>query len=91
MLCVFFLLDGSWGKGFISFVEHTYGCQPKNRGGPKTPQIIPCLIGFGTIIFTIHFGGVSRAMDASRLFGGWLCAPVCVCRVCVFVVFCSTG
>ncbi len=30
-----------------------YGCQPKNNG--KTPQIIPCLIGF-SIIFTIHFG-----------------------------------
>ena len=26
----------------------------KNRGG-ENPQIIPCLIGFGTIIFTIHF------------------------------------
>ena len=21
------------------------------------PQIIPCLIGFGTMFFTIHFGG----------------------------------
>ncbi len=31
-----------------------YACQPKNRGG-KTPQIIHLFIGFGTIIFTIHF------------------------------------
>ena len=28
----------------------------KNRGG-FTPQIIHLFIGFGTIIFTIHFGG----------------------------------
>ena len=30
------------------------GVNPKI--GVFTPQIIPCLIGFGTIIFTIHFG-----------------------------------
>ncbi len=33
--------------------KHTYGCQPKNRGGPHKSSI---LIGF-SIIFTIHFGG----------------------------------
>ena len=34
-----------------------YGCFLKNRGSFGTPQIIHGLIGFGTMIFTIHFGG----------------------------------
>ena len=35
------------------------GVEPPKKGGlwVLAPQIIPCLIGFGTIIFTIHFGG----------------------------------
>ena len=33
------------------------GCQPKNRG-VKPPKSFHFFIGFGTIIFTIHFGGV---------------------------------
>ena len=32
------------------------GVEPK-IGGKFTPQIIHLFIGFGTIIFTIHFGG----------------------------------
>ena len=32
------------------------GCQPKKNG--KTPQIIHLFIGF-SIVFTIHFGGVT--------------------------------
>ncbi len=41
----------------------------KNRGG-FTPQIIPCLIGFGTIIFTIHFGGFTPNFGNTHLGGG---------------------
>ena len=43
-------LKSWWSSRF----EITHVDVSKNRG--KTPQIIPCLIGFGTIIFTIHFG-----------------------------------
>ena len=32
-----------------------YGCQPKNMGTP--PKSSHLFIGFGTTIFTIHFGG----------------------------------
>ena len=31
--------------------------------------------------------GPYRAMDASRLFGGWLCAPVFACVGCVFLLY----
>ena len=32
-------------------------------------------------------GGYPRAVDASRLFGGWLCAPVFACVGCVFLLY----
>ena len=32
-------------------------------------------------------GGDPRAMDASRLFGGWLCAPVFACVGRVFLLY----
>ena len=31
--------------------------------------------------------GGGGAMDASRLFGGWLCAPVFACVGCVFLLY----
>ena len=49
--------DGHGDLGLLEQIrsKKLHGCWTKNRGG-KHPQIIHLFIGFGTIIFTIHFG-----------------------------------
>ena len=57
--------------------NHGCGCFQKING--KTPQIIHLFIGFGTMIFTIHFGGKKIPL--------FLETPMCLDRS--FHVICS--